>query len=199
MSTAVLAMASPNSLKRTYEEAELEPERSAYCSDHQQPAPTPPEPTTINLPLSIPHSSPSAGPPTVGGDICNTFGAPVDSAPKKTKLTFAEKESKRVEKEVKDRQKAEERAKKEDERLKREKERAEREEERLKKVEEKRVKDEEKRKAKEERDRLKEEEKAKKDEEKQKKEEEKNKKARVCAFLSIRPPLNLHSYSRNYD
>lgn len=204
MSTIVLSMASPNSLKRTYEEAGLEEERPGQSRDHQHTATPAKNHITASLSNTQVSSSPFPSaeganlPPTTQPAVIghenvavNASNASTDQLPKKTKLTFAEKEARRVEKELKDQQKAEERAKKEEERVRKEKEKSEREEERLKKVEEKRVKDEKKRKAKEERDRLKEEEKAKKDEERQKKEEEKNKKTRVCAFLFTKPDLRL--------
>ena len=195
MSTLVLPMASPKSFKRTYEQAGLETEASR---DYRGLKDTSPPLYTQNFPHdSNTHSnfevSTSNTPKTVfNGDASSTMiatnvlpnsSAAASEAGKKQKLTFAEKEAKRMEKEVKDQQKAEERAKKEEERLRRENEKAEREKERVKKAEEKRQKDEEKRKAKEERERAREEEKAKKDEERQKREEEKIKKSRVSPFV----------------
>ena len=192
MSTLVLPMASPKSFKRTYEEAGLESEASGEQhsqeeSRHKSPKEVFPRPVDVHS-----HAGNYAHPNTPISDIdsgipstiMTTGILPMPSAmtaegTKKHRLTFPEREAKRVEKEVKDLQRAEERAKKEDERLRREKEKAEREIERLKRAEEKRQKDEEKRRAKEERERAREEEKAKRDEERQKKEEEKSKKARV--------------------
>jgi chromatin assembly factor 1 subunit A len=97
--------------------------------------------------------------------------------PKKAKLTFAEKEAKRIEKEFKDLQKAEEKARKEAERAAQVEERArkeaEKEAERKRKEEEreaKRAVQEAEKAAKEEKRRKKEEEKLKAEEERQKKE-----------------------------
>ena len=102
--------------------------------------------------------------------IANTASG---NPPKRQKLTFAEKEARKLEKEVDMRQKAELRARKEEEKLLKDRQRVE--EKTLK--EEKRqavlIEREEKRKAKEEQDRAKE-------QEKRLREEEKNKKERVC-------------------
>lgn len=116
--------------------------------------------------------------------------------PKRAKLTFAEKEAKRIEKEFRDQERAAEKSKKEAERqahaeikarkdaekeAERKKKEAEKEAERKKKEaekEEKRLVQEAEKAAKEERKRLKEEGKRLKDEEKQKAEEERKKKER---------------------
>ena len=180
-------MASPKSLKRTYEEAGFETQPFVQRHGHEN---TTTPPTTRSIPdfaNDQPLSSASAQPnitvpslkdsPSSGQtvDVPLTSNNRLAETTKKPKLSFAEKE-------VKDQQRAEERAKKEEERLRRERDKSEKEQERAKKAEEKRLKEEEKRKAREERERVKAEEKARKEEEKQKKEEEKNKKARVCLF-----------------
>jgi chromatin assembly factor 1 subunit A len=130
------------------------------------------------------------------------FNGAEEPPKKRVKLTFAEKEEKRIMKEIRDREKAEEKAKreaerrfkeaereaervkreaeKEEKRLAKEAEKAEKEKERRAKEEERKAKEEEK-----EKDRkAKEEERRKKDEEKQRIEEEKQKKAR------LQPKLN---------
>ncbi len=118
---------------------------------------------------------------TSGFDIGDTSTPPVQaqqSTPtqpaKRRKLTFAEKESMKIEKELREKQKAEQKAKKEDEKRTKEEEKKRREEEAK---EEKRKKEEER----EEKRRIKELEKATKDDEKRRKEEEKAKKEKVNA------------------
>lgn len=91
---------------------------------------------------------------------------------KRRKLTFAEKESLKVEKELKDKLKAEEKAKREDEKRVKDEEKKRKEEE----VREERRKKEEER---EEKKRIKELEKSSKEEEKRRKEDEKAKKEKV--------------------
>lgn len=109
--------------------------------------------------------------------ISSTLGAQsMPSTPaKKRKLTFAEKEAKKVEKELKDKQKSEEKAKKEDTKRVKEEERKRKEDEAK---EEKRKKEEER----EDKKRTKELERAAKDEDKRRKEEEKAKKEKVRIF-----------------
>lgn len=173
MSTLVLPMSSPKSLKRTFDDVEDIENRQPNATD------IPPQSPLSNVhsaqPLPEMNIAPSNVPP---------------NPPKKPKLTFAEreaeKEAKKIEKEAKEREKAEERAKKEEEKQRKEQEKAAREAEREKKALEKKAKDEELRKAREEREKVKEEQKAKReeektkrDEEKAKKEEEKHKKDRV--------------------
>lgn len=192
MSTIVVPMASPNSLKRRYDDAALDESPNKTQELHAPAA----EFTASNLPSS-PHNqgSLSVFPGTIHNEssplrpaaqesaihaLPGSAAPATEKANKKSKLTYAEKEARRIEKEFKDKQRAEELAKKEEEKLQKEKEKAEREKDRLAKAEEKRLKEEEKKKAKDEKDRLREEEKAKKEEERQKKEEEKIKKARVC-------------------
>ncbi|KAH7383559.1 chromatin assembly factor 1 subunit A-domain-containing protein [Cadophora sp. MPI-SDFR-AT-0126] len=135
--------------------------------------------------------------PTTTSDAppASAFAAMNGSAPpppKKAKLTFQEKEMKRINKEIKDKEKAEEKARKEAERARKEAEKqahadekakkdAEKEAERKKKEaerEEKRIAQEEKRLAQEVDKAAKEEKRRKKEEEKLKAEEEKKKKDR---------------------
>ena len=196
MSTLTLGMASPNALKRTYAEAGLDhPTYDQSSQAHFQSLATPSafessqSCTSSQNPLAPQHSSTaSEGFNSADADIPpeNTPIATSEPAVKKAKLTFAEKEVKRIEKELKDRQKAEERAKREEEKAKKEEERvrkeAEKEAEKARREEDRRAKDaerEEKRRVKEEQARMRQEDKKQKEDERQKKEEEKNKKARV--------------------
>lgn len=195
MSTLTLGMASPNALKRTYADAGLDhPTYDQSSPTNFQSLAVPPafastqSCTSSQDPLAPPHSSTPEGFDFADGNIPseNASTSTSEQPVKKAKLTFAEKEVKRIEKEFKDRQKAEEKAKREEEKAKKEEERArkeaEKETEKAKREEEKRAKDaerEEKRKAKEEQARIKQEEKKQKEDERQKKEEDKNKKARV--------------------
>ena len=196
MSTLTLGMASPNALKRTYAEAGLD--HPTY--DQSSPAPfqslatTPTfesnhSCTSSQTPFAPQHSNTTSEGFNSAGAIMPHENIPTASsepAVKKAKLTFAEKEVKRIEKEFKDRQKAEEKAKREEEKAKKEEERvrreAEKEAEKARREEDKRAKDaekEEKRRVKEQQARMRQEEKKQKEDERQKKEEEKNKKARV--------------------
>ena len=208
MSTLTLVMASPDALKRTYTEAGLD------HSTYDQNSPTnfqclavPPafastqSCTSSQDPLAPPQSSTPEGFNSADGHIPSENAPTATSEPpvKKAKLTFAEKEVKRIEKEFKDRQKAEEKAKRDEEKAKKEEERArkeaEKEAEKAKREEDKRAKDaekEEKRKAKEELARIRQEEKKQKEDERQKKEEDKNKKARV-GFFDHYPQLQSRS------
>ena len=196
MSTLTLGMASPNALKRTYAEAGLDHptyDQSSLANFQSLAAPTASASTQSCIssqdPLAPPHSSTREGFNSTVENIPseNALTATTEPLIKKAKLTFAEKEIKRIEKEFKDRQKAEEKAKREEEKAKKEEERArkeaEKEAEKAKREEDKRAKDaerEEKRRAKEEQARIRQEEKKQKEDERQKKEEDKNKKARVC-------------------
>ena len=199
MSTLTLGMASPNALKRTYAEAGLDhPTYDQSTPAHFQSLATPPafessqSCTSSQIPLAPQQSSTASESFNPAGSIIppeNTPTAPSEPAVKKAKLTFAEKEVKRIEKEFKDRQRAEEKAKREEEKAKKEEERirkeAEKEAEKARREEDKRAKDaerEEKRRVKEEQARMRQEEKKQKEDERQKKEEEKNKKARVRIF-----------------
>ena len=195
MSTLVIPMSSPGSLKRTFDEAGLEASLEEYHAQQSSQSPSH-EPQTIgekSTPASAPLTFTVSDPPLANGPIPipttnptpnpQLTSASMPSTTKKHKMTFVEKEAKRIEKEFKEQQKAEERARKEEERIRKEEEKAKREEERAKKIEEKKVRDaekEEKRKAREEKERLREEEKAKREQERRQKEEQKDKKARVC-------------------
>ena len=102
---------------------------------------------------------------------------PATSPPKRRKLTFAEKESKRLEKEAKDLKKAQEKAKKDEEkRLKDE----EAKEQKRKKEEEK----DERRKIREAEKQVKEEERKRKEAERKAREEEKTKKDKVSSLCN---------------
>ena len=202
MSTIVVSMASPNSLKRRFDDAVLDQSLNKTQEHHATAA----ELAAFNKPSSpqkqgsfsvfpgtTHHEAPPLRPATQGiamHPLPDSAAPVVEKANKRPKLTFAEKEVRRIEKEFKDKQRAEELAKREEEKLQKEKEKAEREKDRLAKAEERRLKEEERKKAKDEKDRLREEEKAKREEERQKKEEEKSKKARVRDICST---VMLHS------
>ena len=194
--TLTLGMASSNALKRTYAEAGLDhPTYDQSSPAHFQDVATPPafastqSCTSSQNPLAPQHSGTAFGDFNSAGGIIHPENPPTATSEplvKKAKLTFAEKEVKRIEKEFKDRQKAEEKTKREEEKAKKEEERvrkeAEKEAEKARREEDKRAKDaerEEKRRFKEEQARIRQEEKKQKEDERQKKEEEKNKKARV--------------------
>lgn len=198
MSTLTLGMASPNALKRTFAEAGLDhPTYDQNSPAHFQSLTAPPafessqSCTPSQNPLASQHSSTASEGFSPVGAILLPENAPTATEPavKKAKLTFAEKEVKKIEKEVKDRQRAEEKAKREEEKAKKEEERirkeSEKEADKARREEDKRAKDaerEEKRRVKEEQARIRQEEKKQKEDERQKKEEEKNKKARVRIF-----------------
>lgn len=205
MSTLALAMASPNSLKRTYAEAGLEDALSArapsspfslltapspmaitqYHAASQASPPTSANPAHLPMPNGSPTVMPSGPVPTDGASA-----SPTKQPAKKAKLAFTEKEARRVEKEFKDREREEEKARKEAEKARKDgekakkegergKKEAEKEAEKAKREEEKKLKDaekEEKRRAKEETARLKQEDKARREAEK---EEDKIKKESV--------------------
>lgn len=198
MSIVALSMASPRSLKRTYDDAGLE--RSLHDQpfghvvlDSTPPSSvfdgrenTPSQASPASLSSSAPPLSNTSNPTLVNPTTTSTSAVNAQSSIKKPKLTFDEKETMRAEKEFKAREKAELKAKKEEERATREAEKAEikakketeketKEREKAQREEEKRAKDaakEEKRKDREEQIRL-------KQEEKQQKQDEKNRKARV--------------------
>ena len=196
MSTLTIGMASPNALKRTYAEAGLDhPTYDQSSPAHFQSLATTPtfessQSCTSSQNLLAPQQSNTASEGFNSASAIipheNTPTASSESAVKKAKLTFAEKEVKRIEKEFKDRQKAEEKVKREEEKAKKEEERgrreAEKEAEKARREEDKRAKDaekEEKRRLKEEQARMRQEERKQKEDERLKKVEEKNKKARV--------------------
>lgn len=194
MSTLTLGMASPNALKRTYAEAGLDhPTYDQSTPANFQTLAVPPafastQGCTSSQGPVAPQQFTPEGFNSAGGIIPseNATTSTLDPPLKKSKLTFAEKEVKRIEKEFKDRQRVEEKAKKEEEKAKKEEERArkeaEKEAEKARREEDKRAKDaerEEKRRIREEQARMRQEEKKQKEDERLKKEEEKNKKARA--------------------
>jgi chromatin assembly factor 1 subunit A len=149
--------------------------------------PSPARSTTgslTDLGTATPHrgQSPMLGVPPASSATTSpsAFAALNGSAPplKKTKLTFAEKEARRIEKEFKDRQKAEEKARKEAERQAHAEEKARKEAEKEAERKKREAEREEKRVAQEAEKAAKEEKRRKKEEEKQKAEEEKRKKER---------------------
>ena len=172
-------MSSPVSLKRSFAEAGLHEDL------RKQSTPTANAPT--QHPRSSQACSPSPSPSSralttssVAGDPC-TAAVPspcpviAERSDKRAKLSFAEKEARRVEKQFKEQQKIEETRKKEEKKAKKWEEKARKDEERRARDVEK----EERKKLKEGQAKAKEVEKQKKLEEKQKAEEEKDKKARV--------------------
>lgn len=168
MSALTLTMASPKSLKRSYHDAGLD-----------EPVPVSPTASApVPLPAALhdqgPYQSSTAGQANGVTPVCHdtplrtAAGAPstqpvagTQASAKKTKLTFEEKELRRIELDFKAREKADEKARKE-------------EEKRVKEIEKV-----EKRKAKEQLAQAKQEEKRAKEEAKRKQEDEKNKKSRV--------------------
>ena len=196
MSTIILPMASPKSLKRSFEDTGL---GESYL-DQQTPQQTYEQPSTVigsemapdpgvdvassaassRLTSPAPSYASSSAVRDVKTHILPGNPTPINSTSKKrTKSTFAEKEARKMEKETKDREKADEKIRKEQVKEIRDRQKVE---EQAKKEEEKRAKvleKEARRLVQEEKTRIKEEEKKRKDEEKAKKEEEKNKKAKV--------------------
>ena len=160
MTTHPSSLPTPPSASESMED-QLSPSKGAV----RAPSPSPSCSSLSTLP------TPSFGTPS------NTTNQP---PAKRRKLTFAEKESRRLEKEASEQRKAEEKAQKEAEKEVKDRQKAE---ERAKKEEEKRQRDiekEQRRLVKEEKDKEKEAEKQKKDEEKAKRREEEEKKAKVC-------------------
>lgn len=149
---------------------------------------------TPSLRGSPPPSNSAPGftqPPTSTQSAFTAMNGNIPPPPKRAKLTFAEREVRRIEKEFKDQERAaekarlaEERAKKEAERLKNAEEKARKDAEREAEKEERRLKLEAEKAAKEERKRKKEEERKAKEEEKHRAEEEKRKKERSQKTLS---------------
>ena len=209
----MLPMASPKSLKRQYDRADLEhaygdaqPAQTAQSPYSSQPVfrsepADPRKDNHKNTPVVDAERSRPSSPALsqISSSALGELGAHVQpngislgATPKKPRLTFAEKESKRLEGEAKDWQKAEERAKREQEKEEKGRKKAEKAEVRAKKVEERRTRDlvrdlvkEEKRRAKEQQNKAKEDEKKKRDDEKKKKEDEKNKKDKVQQRASL--------------
>ena len=196
MSTIILPMASPKSLKRSFEDTGLgEPYLDQQTAQRAYEQPSTIIGSEIVLEVGVDAASSadssrltSPAPSYASSSAVRDVNAQTPqgnttpsagTSKKRAKLTFAEKEARRMEKETKDREKAEEKIRKEQEKEIRDRQKAE---EKAKKEEEKRAKDlerEARRLIQEEKTRIKEEEKRKKDEEKAKKEEEKNKKAKV--------------------
>lgn len=194
MSTLTFPMTSPKSLKRSFDDANLDnlsPNPPVLQENDEGPSAMlttkmpadqgdDPTPSVDSSRLSSPGPS-HASSSVLKDPITQIPQQPKASAPtsKKPKLTHAEKEARRLEKEVKDWERVEEKARKEHEKETRDRQKVE---EKAKKEEEKRAKDFEKdtkRLIQEEKNKVKEEEKRKRDEEKARKEEEKNKKANV--------------------
>ena len=189
MSALTLAMASPGSLKRSYDEARLEEPlyvrpmasaqtpQSAASGEHREEV----EQASATSQASLaPAVSQRSSPRTADGLIPALSVVTTQTSAKKQGVASEEKEVKRAERELKAREKADEKAKKEEEKRAKN---AAREEEKNRKQEGKRAKDaakEERRKAKEHSIQAKQEEKRLKEEEKQKQEDERNKKSRVC-------------------
>lgn len=194
MSTLALPMTSPKSLKRSFDDANLDnlsPNPPVMQENDKGPTAIlmtkmpadqgdDPAPSVDSSGLSSP------GPSHASSSVLRDRTMQIPQQPKalaptskKPRLTFAEKEARRVEKEVKDRERVEEKARKEHEKETRDRQKVE---DKAKKEEEKRAKDFEKdtkRLVQEEKNKVKEEEKRKRDEEKARKEEEKNKKVKV--------------------
>lgn len=177
MTTIVLPMASsPNSLKRTYHEADLQNPPSGALENNiggasSQPVSQPPaedlqmQNDLLLCPVASTNPLNSIPPADNANSIETTLPKPATNS-KRRKFTAEEQEARRLEKEVKDRQRAEEKVRLEE--VKRVKE-IEKEERRKEKEAQTRQREEE-RKKKEAQTRQREEEKKKKEEEKTKKE-----------------------------
>ncbi|KAL8796588.1 MAG: hypothetical protein Q9182_007333 [Xanthomendoza sp. 2 TL-2023] len=180
MDAIVLPMSPRNHLKRTYNDAgldnslsdSLEPSaaeglQEVTTSDPYMPMPQPVTLSQTTSPAIL--SNPAET--LVHSSHAHTTDTPVipstslNPAKKRTKLSEAEKQAKRLEKEAKEEDKARQKAKKEEDRIRKEEERAKKDEERRAKDAEK----ERKRQEKEEQVKLKEDERRKKDEEREKK------------------------------
>ena len=203
MSALTLAMTPPKSLKRSYSDAGLQAPTNAPNNVEAFPS------YTIDISNQKPGSAQTTDPsvetiiatvvPGAEGDSSSAaadgasfyLSSLTNQAPaKRTKLTFEEREVKRIEKDFKAREKAEEKIKKDEEKAKKEEEKrirdALKQEEKVKKEQERQIRDtekEEKRKAKEQQAHLKLEEKRTRDEEKKRQEDEKDKKSRVCISM----------------
>ncbi|KAL9612702.1 MAG: hypothetical protein Q9167_002738 [Letrouitia subvulpina] len=193
-----MSMSSPQSLKRTYEDAGLDNavstrSQTTTIAETSQPETMPPappahfDPTAASTIQIAPHLITSTPPSSVCPMESPNVISWSDNSGKRTKLTAAEKETKRLEKEARDSVKAEQKAKKEEEKARKEEQKAKREEEKSRREEEKAKKDEEKRAKdveKEEKRRAKEEQNKIKEEDRKKREDEKNKKERSQLRLS---------------
>ncbi|KAL9035477.1 MAG: hypothetical protein Q9214_006564, partial [Letrouitia sp. 1 TL-2023] len=156
MATLAVSPSSPQSLKRTYENADLDRNnhtrgQTITIAETSQPEVLPTvSPTHFDLNAAPTNQSrlhpitptpPSLDYPT---ENPNTTSGP-DSSRKRSKMTVEEKETKRLEKEARDNVKAEQKAKKEEEKARKEEQKTRQEEEKARKEEEKAKKDEEKR------------------------------------------------------
>ena len=204
MTAVVLPMASPNLLKRAFQDGDFhEPPQSGAATEHLEGGDTtvsqlqlggnpqshnellfpshPVETSKAVNPLIQPSSHNSV---LVEGEIPAAATIPSSGAnSKRRKLTPAEKEVRQAEKEAKDQQRADEKTRLEESRRVRE---IEKEEKRKEKEAQIRQKDEERRKKEEERKKKeeeKEEERRKREEEKRKREEEKNKKDKARLMI----------------
>ena len=167
-----MSMASPKSLKRSYDEAYLEETVSASSTaPTQSPEPSSSDTKSHQSGLLLTSTRVTGGlalsdqpAPSIEVEPTPTPLPSSSQTPaKRSKLTFQEKEVRRIEKDFKAREKAEEKARKEEEKAKKEEEKKAKEAEK-----------EEKRKAREQQAHA-------KQEEKRIKEEEKNRRSRVCA------------------
>ena len=182
MTTLAVPMASPSSLKRSYDEAGLEepPGVALACSTQVKALPTQSEqanePSQASRDMSVSNNPVTS---VMSAVLADPVPQSAQTPAKKPNLTFDEKEVQRIEKEFKAREKAEEKAKKEEEK-------ARKETEKLKKEEGKKAREalkEDKRRVKEAQAQAKQEEKRLKEEEKQRQEDIKIKKARVSMVL----------------
>ena len=185
MSTLTLAMTSPKSLKRSYDEASLEEAprpilhtpRSAPSDEQMHEQGTHHYPPASSLNSISPQ--PGCAASNAQDEVDNGATVPEIQPSNKNKLTYEEKEVKRLEKEFKAREKVEQKAKKEEERAKKE---HEKELEKAKKEKDKKIREDErleKKKIKQEQAHAKLEEKRLREETKKKQEDEKNRKNRV--------------------
>ena len=172
MSILTPPMSSPASLKRSFAETgldrDLENQTTPIANALTQPSRSSQACSPSPSPASraVPTSSVTFNPSTAA--VPSPCSAITDKSDKRAKLTFAEKEARRIEKQFKEQQKMAETRKKEEEKARKDEERRARD-----------VEKEERKKLKEGQAKAKEVERQKKLEEKQKAEEEKDKKARV--------------------
>ncbi|KAL8933788.1 MAG: hypothetical protein Q9216_006211 [Gyalolechia sp. 2 TL-2023] len=182
MDTMVLPIASPNSLKRSCTDAELDNsfmnlsknsgtavlQTSSNTVSEIGDVSGPPEQIALKHDPPVPSLPSSAVPDLAEPSPISASPAPAQSK-KRTKLAASDKEAKRLEKEAKEKEKADQKAKREEEKIRKEQER---EQERIHREQEKQAKQAEKDKKrleKEEQNRLREEERKKKEDEKNKK------------------------------
>ena len=198
MNAPVLPMASPNSLKRSCEVAQLDAsslQQRPYASSqtdelatrsgevlHSQPD------ASTAIPTPERSRAPSAAPSTGGSSARDGSVPPATCAAtnpgsqsKRRKLTFAEKEVQRLEKLFKEQQRAEERARKDEEKRIKEEERRIKEESLREGKRKRDVEKEEKKKAREAEKQARDEEKKKRESEKKAKDDEKAKKEKASS------------------